>query len=389
MPQTSNLRRTSLVTLYIIGFIFALRSALPSYINSSFLSQITTENLVGVIYAIVSVLTIAGFFAMPWVLSRLGNFRAVIGLSALNTAFLAVLALAKNPLILLISFAASYIATTLTGYCFDVFVEHYSRNVETGRIRSVYLTAMNLAWLFAPLIAGLIAGEGAFQKVFLVSAFIMAIVVFISAFSLRDFKDTRYKHFRLLDTVKEIADNKDVRSITMTNFLLQIFYSWMVIYTPIYLNQYLGFNWQQIGIIFTIMLVPFVLIQAPLGWLADKKMGEKELLCAGFLIMAISTAVLTFLTSNSLILWGVMLFITRVGAAVIEVMAETYFFKKINTENANLISVFRMVTPTAYIIGPLLATWFLSYFGMSYIFIVLGILMLLGIKYSLAIEDTK
>ena len=387
--HSPSFRRSSLVTLYIIGFIFALRSALPSYINSSFLSKITAENLVGIIYAVVAILTIAGFFAMPWILSRFGNFRSVIGLSALNAAFLAVLAFAKSPIILLVSFAVSYIATTLTGYCFDVFVEHYSKNAETGMIRSIYLTAINLAWLFAPFLAGIIAGEGAFQKVFLVSAFIMAVVVFISAFSLRDFRDTRYKHFRILDTVKEIADNKNIRSITMANFLLQVFYSWMVIYSPIYLNKYLGFTLEQVGIIFTIMLVPFVIIQAPLGWLADKKIGEKELLCVGFIIMALSTAALTFLTTKSLVIWGVILFVTRVGAAIIEVMAETYFFKKINTENTNLISVFRIVTPAAYVVGPLLATWFLVYFGMSYLFLILGAIMLLGIKYSLAIEDTK
>ena len=377
------------MALYIIGFIFALRSALPSYINSSFLSQISPENLIGIIYAAVAILTIAGFFAMPWVLSRFGNYRAVICLSVLNMAFLVVMALSKNPLILLISFAISYIATTLSGYCFDIFVEHYSKDVETGRIRSFYLTAINLAWLFAPILAVIIAGEGAFQKVFLVSAFIMAIVVFISALSLRDFKDSRYKHFKLLDTVREITGNKDVWSITMVNFLLQIFYSWMIIYTPIYLNQYFGFSWAQIGVIFTIMLVPFVLVQAPLGWLADKKIGEKEMLLFGFILMAISTGALTFLTSKSLITWAVVLFITRIGAATIEVMAEAYFFKRINTENTNLISAFRMTTSVAYVVGPLLATLFLGFFGISYLFLALGLIMLLGIRYSLAIEDTK
>ncbi|MFA6227226.1 MAG: MFS transporter [Candidatus Paceibacterota bacterium] len=384
-----NFRRSSLLVLYIVGFIFALRTALPSYVNSSFLSQITAEKLVGIIYAIASILTIIGFFAIPWILSRLGNYRTVIGLSAINTAVLAVLALANNPLVLLVAFLIAYVVTILIGYCFDVFVEHYSRNVETGRIRSFYLTSINIAWIFAPLASAYLSGENSFQKVFLISAFIMAIVVLVATLSLRDFKDTRYKHFKLLDTVKEIADNKNIRSITMANLLLHIFYSWMIIYTPIYLNQYLGFSWQQIGVAFTIMLVPFILVQVPLGWLADKKLGEKELLCVGFLIMAISTCVLTFMSAKSFLLWGVMLFITRVGAAVIEIMTETYFFKKINTENTNLISVFRMTSPIAYVIGPLLATWFLSYFGMNYMFVALGVIMLLGIKYSLAIEDTR
>jgi MFS family permease len=297
--------------------------------------------------------------------------------------------MAKSPTILLASFSMISITTTLVSYCFDIFIEHYSRNVETGRIRGMYLTTTNFAWIFAPLLAGLIAGVGAYQKVFLVSAFIMVIVVFISVLSLKDFKDTKYRHFKIFDTIKEIAGNKDVRSITVVNFLLQIFYSCMVIYTPIYLNQHFGFNWQQIGIVFTIMLLPFVIIQTPLGWLADKKIGEKELLCWGFLIMIAFTVVLAFLTTKSLLVWGAMLFMTRVGAATIEVMSEAYFFKKINTENTNLISVFRIVGPAAYVVGPLLATCFLAYFSMNYLFVALGILMFLGIKYSLAIEDTR
>jgi hypothetical protein len=55
--------------LYVIGFIFNLGYALPAYINSSFLSTIISEKLVGIIYTASSILAIAAFIEAPWLWS--------------------------------------------------------------------------------------------------------------------------------------------------------------------------------------------------------------------------------------------------------------------------------------------------------------------------------
>ena len=39
----------------------------------------------------------------------------------------------------------------------------------------------------------------------------------------------------------------------------------MIIYTPIYLHEHLLLGWDQIGFIFTIMLLPFIILEFPLG----------------------------------------------------------------------------------------------------------------------------
>ena len=162
----------------------------------------------------------------------------------------------------------------------------------------------------------------------------------------------------------------------------------MVIYTPIYLNKNMNFTWDKIGIIFTIMLLPFVLLQLPLGRLSDK-IGEKKLLKLGFIIIIISTITLTFINSKNILIWGLILFATRVGASIIEVMNESYFFKQITARDANIISFFRNASPTAYIIAPLIATPFLLFFPFKFIFIFLGIIMTLGIYLSFTLKDTK
>ena len=177
----------------------------------------------------------------------------------------------------------------------------------------------------------------------------------------------------------------------MANLLLQIFYCWMTIYTPIYLHTNLGLSWAAVGVIFGIMLLPFVFIELPAGRLADSRLGEKEILSSGFIIMALTTLAMFFVTGTSILIWALILFSTRIGAAMVEIMCDVYFFKKVDDRNANLISFYRMARPAAYIVGPLLALVVLSLpnFGLKELFLVLGFLMFFGLRFSLAIADTK
>jgi MFS family permease len=163
----------------------------------------------------------------------------------------------------------------------------------------------------------------------------------------------------------------------------------MVIYMPIYLEQYIGFNWSEIGIIFTIMLIPFVIFELPVGELADDKYGEKEFLTIGFVIMGFFTLVMSFITVKSFWLWSTILFITRIGASLVEVSTESYFFKKVDKSRTDVISLFRVSRPLALVMAPVVATVALGFIPFQYIFIVIGSIMIVGTHYSLALKDTK
>jgi ABC-type transporter Mla maintaining outer membrane lipid asymmetry permease subunit MlaE len=81
---------------------------------------------------------------------------------------------------------------------------------------------------------------------------------------------------------------------------------------------------------------------------------------------------------------------TRTGAAAIEIMKETYLFRKISEEDTDVLSISRNMQPVSYIVGPLVASVFISYIDLKYVFLALGIIMLWGgIRYSWAIQDTK
>ena len=163
----------------------------------------------------------------------------------------------------------------------------------------------------------------------------------------------------------------------------------MVIYTPIYLYEYLKFDWEQIGLIFTIMLIPFVLVDFPLGKLSDK-IGEKKMLMIGFLITILFTFIIPFVAVSKVWIWAMILFGTRVGAATIEIMSEIYFFKEIGEKNADEISFFRNTYPLSYILAPLIAIPVLLFVpSFKYIFFVLSAIMLSGFFITLRLKDIK
>ncbi len=389
-------RSSILFTLYILGFLFAIHSAIPYFINSTYLGQIVKdsfspaqiEQIVSIIYIVASFITVLCFIKMPALLTRYGNFRLSLVLSIGNLLSLIGMAFLSNMYFALVAFIVFDVTTLIIAYCLDIFIEHNSVVEETGVIRTIYLTAVNLAWLFGPLIAGFILGFESFRNVFLISGAIMLPVILIILKSAKNVTNPNYENFNFWLTFKEVRQNTNVRQILMTNFILQFFYVWMVIYIPVYLNINIGFDWITIGKILTIMLVPFVLIQYPVGILADKRYGEKEMLTIGFIIIAVTTTIIPLFADSSFWLWAGLLFTTRIGAAMVEAMNDVYFFKNIGEKDANIISFYRMMSPIAYIVAPIIGILFLNFFPLGYLFYLLGFFMLFGIGYSLSLQDT-
>ncbi len=382
--------QTKIFVIYLLGFLFTLHTTLPAYINSTFLRQITSENFVGLIYTVAAIITIIAFAVIPKVLKRFGNYRTVMTLLAIDFFSLLGLVFNENHYLIFLLFITGFVAIALIGFNIDVFLESLTSDSKTGKIRGTLLSTSNIAWIISPLITGFILTDGDYWKIFLAAALLLIPVLFLVQKNLSHFKDAEYRVTPPMRTFRDIVHEKNIRGAFMVSFFLQFFYSWMIIYTPIYLYTYIGFTWQEIGTIFSVMLLPFVLTEAPLGRLADTRWGEKEVMCIGFIVMALSTGMITFIETKSLWLWMSLLFISRVGASMVEIMSETYFFKKVNSDKANIIGMFRTMRPWAYILSPILATILFAFaLPIKYIFIVLAIIMFLGLYWSLELEDTR
>ncbi|MDO8572245.1 MAG: MFS transporter [bacterium] len=378
--------------IYLASFLYALHYALPLYVASTFMGEYVREETVGMIYALGSLVTIVLFFNMSRILAAFGNYRITLLSIVLEVVSLLGLAIIESPLFLIPVFIFNQIILNVLYLNLNVFLEAYSTDGFTGSIRGMFLTILNVAILIAPFLAGMMFSDGEFGKVYLAAALILAPVFFLIYFTFKGYQDPHYKHVPLWSTLREVSANKNIYGAFVTSFLLNFFYTWMIIYTPLYLYKTLGIPLREVvGIITPIALIPFVLFQVVMGRLADRKWGEQEMLIGGFIIMAITTALLAFVTSTNIYLWAFLLFLTRVGASAVEVMSETYFFKQVDGTDTHLITLFRNLPPLSFLVGPIVATMLLTIFNIEYnhLFLVLGALMFLGVYYGLIIKDTK
>ena len=389
MNKIFNLLSNNLYTVYVIGFLFSLQAAIPAYVSSTFLSTFSDEKMVGLIFSVSAFITILAFFVVPTFLRRFGNYKTAIALSLVTLLSLLGLVFSKDPSLLVIYFIVCQISMSLLAFSVDIFLEKYSANGTTGQIRGIYLTSINFAWMLSPLISTFLLTSNEYWKIFLVAAIPLLPMILIIYSKFQKFSDPVYAEPSLLLAAKQVWRNANLRRIYIINFLLRFFYSWMTIYTPIYLYFNLHLPWSQIGIIFLFMLMPFVLLDYPLGRLADKKLGEKEMLIAGLAITGIATASISFFDTLSPVILAIILFTTRIGAATVEIMSETYFFKKVDGDGANLISAYRTIGPIASVIAPIVATGFLFFFDLKMTFLALGIIMLYGIRFAITLKDTR
>ena len=97
--------------------------------------------------------------------------------------------------------------------------------------------------------------------------------------------------------------------------------------------------------------------------------------------MGLSTLTISLIFSQSILIWGIILFATRTGAGLIEATAEIYFFTHIKEEDTHLLGVYRDMTHVAYIIAPLLATLIFIFLPFQYLFLILGLLIFSGFYY--------
>ncbi len=377
-------------TIAVIGFIFTLHLVLPMYSNSSFLSLFADERTVGLIYMTGAALSILGYLIAPLVIRRIGNYGTSIGLVCIQIALFWGLISSDSSIAIAGLFAAQMAIVSLIGLTLDVFLEAYTDGHHVGHVRGLYTTILNASWLIGPLIGGmLINGGDNYRDTYIASLAMLFPLIYLIHRNFPRFKDPRYMHLSPWKLIQHIWSNHSWRKLFFGNVILQTFYAWMVIYSPIYLHKTVGFDWDEIGIILTVMLLPFVLIQYRLGKLADTRYGEKEIMAIGFGIMGISTIVLAFITSTSVLVWAIALFMTRIGAAAVEIMMETYFFKTVSLRDTATLGMFRITRPFSNFIAPLVTGFGLLFVTHEYLFVVIGVISLIGLYPALTIKDTK
>jgi MFS family permease len=383
-------RQINLIILYFLGFILATSSALPAYLQSNFLSDYVSLNTLSLFFVIANSLTVFCIVFFPELIKKLGNFFLAKIILVIHAVSLLCFVVTNNPVSALFSVILFTISTNLLWINMDILIENFSSDSSTGQTRTTYFTFINLGWIISPTISSYLIKLGDYQLAFLVASALAIPVFLIFLHHNKRLKDkTVYSKKPIKAVIKETWHNKNLRGIFFISLLLQIFYSTAVVYVPIYLLQNLGIGWEALGLMFSIMLIPFLVFELPAGIIADKYIGEKEILYLGFAILIVSLFFFFYIKVPTIWIWTLLLFMSRVGAALIEAMRETYFFKIVDAKDVGHINIFRTTAPLGYVLGSALAMIILAFFPLNYLFLVNAIISISGFAFIASIKDTK
>lgn len=392
IPSRLN-KLASLFVVYVAMFVLSLHWAIVIYANSTYVGQFVSSEAVGILYVVGSSLSVFIFLFVSRILRRVGNYSLTVALAVLE--IIALLGLAFIPLreAVLPLFVLHQAVVPLLLFNLDVFAEARVGNDEkaTGGIRGIILVMMSLSGAIAPLISGFLISDGdpRFHYAYIVGGLLMIPFLYLIIRHFRSFQDPSYGEVKILPTIRKFWIHRSMRSVFLAGFLLQLFFAWMVVYTPLYLATVIGMSWNHIGLVLFVGLMAYVLFEYPIGEIADRYIGEREMMAFGFLIIIISTAWIAFLDTALLLPWMLVLFATRTGASLVEATTESYFFKHTKGSDANFISFFRITRPLSYVAGALLGSFALLYLPFNYTFIVLAVVLIPGIFIALSIADTK
>ncbi|MFZ4648548.1 MAG: MFS transporter [Patescibacteria group bacterium] len=383
--------RKKLIILYFLGFIISAASAIPAYSQSSFLTATVGISLVSTFFLLANILTFAAILLFPRMIKKIKNFRStrrvifVYGLSLIGMSLAP-----TNPWLMFASFSAMNICVSLIAINMDIFVESFSSKHSAGTTHSTYFTAINLGWIISPFIAGELIKIGGFPITYAASLVCLMVFAFFFMFQGKNLEDkTIYKDQSFLKTAKNISKIGKLRSIFFLAFLLSVFYSFAVVFLPVYLSKTIGFSWETLGILFSIMLIPFILVEIPVGIIADRYLNEKEIMTLGFIILSLSLMMFSTIKGQSFWLWAAVLVFSRLGAAIVEAMRESYFFKVIKSTDVDYIDFFRATGPLGYVFGSSLGAILLLALSLDRLFLVGAFIMCLSFPVLFLLKDIK
>lgn len=361
----------------LVACLFGFADAFLIYILSDYFREVSGSDNVSFFYLIAFSIVLVSLFYLHDFIRKVGKSMLLFLLLIASIVTNTILILMNPSWFTVAILMIHLVLSNLIWVNLDIILEAFSEDAKSGRIRGLHLTIVNAGWLLAPLLSTQLLAKSGFSGIFLAGLVMYSVILVIALLGFRHVNHRFKEKITPRQILKKVRHRKDILHIYAIAFALEFFYAIMIVYTPLYLLS-LGFSWSDIGIMFTVMLIPFVLIQYPLGVLADKRFGEKEMLIFFMALMIISTAWLPFIVSGGLWLWAFALFMTRVGAAGADILRDSYFYKRIGPKDVDIIAFFRTARPVANIMAAIVIGVSLLFFSLSAVFFIAALVLFMG-----------
>ncbi len=381
------------IILFVANFFFSIFSTLLVYLLLPYLSTLIPETSTGIVIAFGGLAALLVFPFLPRLVARYGAQELTLVFAIAE--MIALFALATAPGVAVVGILCIALTVALEpfiAYELDLLLEATgAEEGSAGRVRSLFLTAWNIGVFTAPLIIGaLLDSTNDYGRGFFAAAIVL--IPFVVLFAVRNLpKGAAPKTAHLRDTLVCISHDRDLSAVTICHQILWLFYVWAPFYVPVYLHTELGMPWSSLGWMFSVMLIPYVLLEYPAGWVADRFIGDKEMMFVGFLIAGGALAAISLISASTpLFIILIILLASRAGAALIESTTEGHFFRRVSAQDINSMSIFRASWPLSYVVAPIIASIILSVSSYHVFFLLAGgFIALAGAGTTLLIKDFR
>jgi MFS family permease len=182
---------------YLAAFFLNFHLAIVAYSNSSFLAKElaiylpgdTVEFAVGLLFSLSFLISALAVFRDEQAITKYGDMRLTRIMVLILIGVSIAMGFVRAPLILIALFIAFNTLGTVIRFNIDVYLGTLTNKNSTGRIRGIFLTVINLAWLATPFLAGqLIGSNERYDLIYLIAGIALLPMLYISYYDLRERK---------------------------------------------------------------------------------------------------------------------------------------------------------------------------------------------------------
>ncbi len=381
--------RTVVVALLIMRALFGFGGGVIWYSVAAYFAQSVPQVPETGFFVGIAAVTLLNILFLHKAVARHGRVHMLLYALLAYIIFMTIAVLAGATVVGAIFMASALVCGSVSWIIFDAIIQSYSHDDDDGRVYGGMLSVGNLGVLIGPVIGGYIVAHYTITGIFVLEIILHALLMVMALIVFAHLPRLRHVvHDAPLALVRRAVRLPWFRRAYAVSWALQFFYAIMVVTVPLYLAQY-GFTPQQLGVLFTMMLVPFIVIEYPAGVIADRFLGEREMLLGGIGIVVASLGVMAFAPPATFGGWAVLLIISRVGAALIESMSDIFFYKHVNAAAVGLIDVYRTAGSASLLVSSAL-TAAMAFFaiGAQGVFIMTAVVFLLSASIAWRMHDT-
>ncbi|MBO7645137.1 MAG: MFS transporter [Alphaproteobacteria bacterium] len=350
------------------GVVNAVYSLALLGIFELFFSEKVAAGAVGVYAAFYALFaTVVGIFSVE-ILHWFTKTRLLYMTMATLGACYAMMSFSVKPFTFIALDYVTQASLTLINILLPLFISDFSKGIGMEKLNARFHLWANVGALFAPVFAMTVVSHfaGNYRTPFLAAGIIyFSGLLFFKHFGIVQ-QDKVLKHVTIRRTIRALRigtkaffNRPGMLQAYMVNFGFYALRSMRLLYVPIVVIEN-GFSNETLGIILSLGILPYIIIESFIGKLM-KKYGIKIWLTLGFLLFALCSFFATFVSGH----WLLVIFILwQIPGAFMEASHDLLFFNEMpKQEQSRFYGIFRTSVNFPNVIAPILGAGCIALFG--------------------------